>query len=180
MPKSYKLTHTATPAVSSRRHRVATQTSSDLKHPHALAGLVHNEDNVGGDSDREKPRIRELFGLPQDETHRMYIEQRELEQTGHRRLGKVNAREKSPELPSGDLQKGQGYQAHPLLANSQRFDGVDPKVNPMAVLASHDPEIANELEKNRAEQQHDKELRLSLQKGNDHTYTSDSTPTLNR
>src|SRR5437016_686565 len=67
-----------------------------------------------------------------EETERMARMQRLAEQEGHRRFGaKVHAREHDidPQNPSaeGDLQNS--IPQHPLL-DGQRFDGIDPNLNP--------------------------------------------------
>jgi hypothetical protein len=165
-----------------RRSKKARRNSNVRQQSDLLKRQQHDGDDDGGRTGRGgggrgKPRVHVL-----EETRRMFIEQRELEQAGHRRLATVHAREKSPEEPAAGNQLGEGYKAHPILSKLQQFDGVDPKVNPLAVLASHDPEIAKELEKDRASQEHDKDLRLSLQRENrqEHSYTNRSTPTLAR
>jgi hypothetical protein len=183
MVKKYSLVRSNS-SKKARRQRGARQPSDLLKRQHLLP-REDDDDDSGGRSGRGggrgKPRVR-VFGLPQDETRRMFIEQRELEQAGHRRLATVHAREKSPEEPAAGDQLAEGYREHPILSKLQQYDGVDPKVNPLAVLASHDPEIARELEKEQARQEHDKELRLSLQREHrqEHSYANRSAPTLTR
>lgn len=181
MLKSYKVIRKATPVAVHRRHRGTIQNVDLLQHPRGLS--YDGEQDGGSGRERSKPRTRDLLGLPQDETRRMYIEQRELEQAGHRRLAKVNAREKLAEIPAGGPQASEGYQEHPLLSKSPRWDGAgDPNVNPSAAIAEKDPWLADELKKEKARQEHDKELRLSLQKENRHEYAqaNRSTPTLSR
>jgi hypothetical protein len=94
-----------------------------------------------------------------DETVRMAREQRELEQKGHRRLAKVHAKEHTLEeqqqpSPEGELQNN--IMQHPDLDN-QRFDGVDPTLNPAPELNS---DARRDYDNERREQEKEKQLRL--------------------
>ena len=81
------------------------------------------------------------------------------EQEGHRRLARVNAREHPDQLaeqpaPEGDLQNS--ILQNPWL-NNQRFDGIDPNLNPEPPLNS---EARREFDNERREQEMEKQLRL--------------------
>ena len=94
-----------------------------------------------------------------DETLKMAGEQRLAEQQGHRRLAKVHARERLEEVsqaaaPEGELQNN--ILQHPELDN-QRFDGVDPSLNPAPELNT-DARLKYDNEKR--EQDREKQERL--------------------
>jgi len=97
-----------------------------------------------------------------DETRSMENNRREREQEGHRKYGKVNARERSDNEPAPGETLGQGPKEHPLLANSQRFDGIDPNLNPDPPLNS---EARREFDNERREQEKEKQLRLGNMPG---------------
>lgn len=93
-----------------------------------------------------------------EESVTMMRQQRELEQQGHRRLARVNAREHrvkdDPPAPEGELQNS--IMQHPYL-DKQQFDGADPNVSPEPPLNS---EARREFDNNRREQAAEKQLRL--------------------
>lgn len=93
-----------------------------------------------------------------DETFHMEREQREAEQQGHRQLAKVHAREhheqKEHSAPEGELQND--IRQHPWL-DAQRFDGIDPNLNPEPPLNT---EARREFDNERREQEMEKQLRL--------------------
>lgn len=94
-----------------------------------------------------------------DETSTMDRQRRVTEQEGHRRLARVNAREHHEEqkqqiAPEGELQNN--ILQNPWL-NSQRFDGVDPNLNPEPPLNT---EARREFDNERREQEMEKQLRL--------------------
>ena len=131
----------------------------------------NEEDDDGGDSGSGEFKPGELIGAPREETSQMVIEQRSLEQDGHRRWSKVNVREKREY--SGE--PGPGLEQHPAaIFDSQRFDGVDANISPvfppMDALA--------EYEDARKEQELRKELRNQNQ--NTHTNSASSAPTFTR
>ena len=89
----------------------------------------------------------------------MAREQRLAEQLGHRRLAKLHAREHKEEqehqaAPEGELQNS--ILQHPILDN-QRFDGVDPNLNPEPPLNT---EARREYDNEKREQEMEKQLRL--------------------
>lgn len=96
----------------------------------------------------------------QDETSAMDRERRLLEQQGHRHLARVNAREHHEKqahqqhAPEGEMQND--IMQNPWL-DSQRFDGVDPNLNPEPPLNS---EARREFDNERREQEMEKQLRL--------------------
>ena len=93
-----------------------------------------------------------------DETKRMEREQRVAEQKGHRQFTRVHAREHPEEqpksAPEGELQND--ILQHPALDN-QRFDGIDPNLNPEPPLNT---EARREYDNKEREQQMEKQLRL--------------------
>lgn len=119
---------------------------------------------------KEAPNTRTLGRLPRggrfgktsvlkDETHKMAREQRELEQQGHRRLAKVYVREHEVRADQrlaleGELQNS--ILQHPELDN-QRFDGIDPTLNPAPALNS---EARLAYDNERREQEKEKQNRL--------------------
>ena len=89
----------------------------------------------------------------------MMREQREQEQQGHRSLARVNARdhaerEQNKAAPEGEPQNS--ILQHPDL-DGQRFDGVDPNLNPEPPLNS---EARREFDNAKREQEMEKQLRL--------------------
>lgn len=105
-----------------------------------------------------------------EETSSMDRERRIAEQDGHRRLARVHAREHSEETvhsaPEGELQNG--ILQHPDL-NSQRYDGVDPNLNPEPPLNT---DARREFDNEKREQDKEKQLRL----GNMPKFSSAPTP----
>lgn len=112
------------------------------------------------------------------ETRVMENNRRDLEQTGHRRLGiSVRARERVNDEP---LSLEQGIEAeaasslmqNPLLDN-QRFDGIDPNVNPVPAMNT---EARVEYDNIKREQELQKQLRLGLSPDNAKRFTAKPTP----
>jgi hypothetical protein len=93
-----------------------------------------------------------------DETVSMMRDQREAEQQGHRRLAKVHAREhvEEPEQPAPEGELQNSILQHPELDN-QRFDGIDPNLNPEPPLNT---EARREFDNEKREQEKEKQLRL--------------------
>ncbi|WP_242604408.1 hypothetical protein [Legionella gresilensis] len=93
-----------------------------------------------------------------DDTPDMARKRRLLEQDGHRYLAKVHAREHNSEedkpAPEGELQNS--IKQHPWL-DAQRFDGVDPNLNPEPPLNTA---ARREFDNERREQEMEKQLRL--------------------
>jgi hypothetical protein len=94
-----------------------------------------------------------------EETPLMDRKRREMEQTGHRQLAKVHAREHKLDettsaAPEGELQNS--IMQHPWL-DGQRFDGIDPNVNPEPPLNT---DARREFDNERREQEMEKQLRL--------------------
>lgn len=94
-----------------------------------------------------------------DETRSMARKRRHAEQDGERKLGlKVKAREHSEEepknSPEGELQNT--ILQHPDL-DSQRFDGIDPNLNPEPPLNS---DARREFDNKKREQEMEQRLRL--------------------
>lgn len=92
-----------------------------------------------------------------EETTTMEIQRRQEEQQGHRRLARVHAKEhkdESPPAPEGELQND--IRQHPWL-DKQKFDGVDPNLNPEPALNT---EARREYDNERREQEMEKQLRL--------------------
>jgi hypothetical protein len=93
------------------------------------------------------------------ETKAMERSRRMAEQQGERRLASVKARDHSSEndvqqSPEGELQNS--ILQHPAL-DSQRFDGIDPNLNPEPPLNT---EARREYDNERREQDKEKQLRL--------------------
>lgn len=97
-----------------------------------------------------------------DDTVLLDRQRRQLEQEGHRHYGRVHAREHSTAEPSTQQQVAQegGVQNNILQnpwLNSQRFDGIDPNLNPEPPLNT---EARREFDNERREQEMEKQLRL--------------------
>lgn len=96
-----------------------------------------------------------------NETTKMDRQRRILEQTGHRQLARVKAREHAdPDLTAAAPSQGEefenGMMQHPFL-NTQRFDGIDSNVNPAPPLNT---DARREYDNQRREQELEKQLRL--------------------
>lgn len=93
------------------------------------------------------------------ETKSMERKRRLAEQQGHRQLAPVKAREHSDQEPQNNNPEGElqnNILQHPEL-NSQRFDGVDPNLNPEPPLNT---EARREFDNEKREQEQEKQLRL--------------------
>ncbi|KTD48617.1 putative Smr domain protein [Legionella rubrilucens] len=106
----------------------------------------------------ELPEVKRSGSYLADETGSMERKRRLMEQEGHRQLARVHAREHPDEQPSnapeGELQNS--IQQHPWL-DAQRFDGIDPNLNPEPPLNT---EARREFDNERREQEMEKQLRL--------------------
>ncbi len=95
-----------------------------------------------------------------EETKSMERRRRVAEQQGHRSLGSVKARDHTEERPAaaqeGELQND--ILQHPAL-NNQRFDGIDPNLNPAPPLNT---DARREFDNERREQEKEKQLRLGI------------------
>ena len=105
------------------------------------------------------------------ETKDMERNRRLMEQQGERRLASVKARDHSSEeqvsqSPEGEMQNN--ILQHPELV-SQRFDGIDPNLNPEPPLYT---EARREFDNEKREQEKEKQLRL----GNMPKFSSAPTP----
>lgn len=94
-----------------------------------------------------------------DETKSMERKRRLAEQQGERRIASVKAREHSEEeaqhpAAEGELQNS--ILQHPELDN-QRFDGIDPNLNPEPPLNT---DARREYDNEKREQEMEKQLRL--------------------
>lgn len=92
-----------------------------------------------------------------DDTGSMERKRRKSEQDGHRQFAKVHERDHPEEqktAPEGEMQNS--IQQHPKL-DSQRFDGIDPNLNPEPPLNT---EARREYDNERREQEMEKQLRL--------------------
>lgn len=105
-------------------------------------------------------RFDQTTSILVEETDTMDRERRMAEQDGHRRRARVHAREHAERV----AQQTQGLEAshentmlqHPAL-NNQRFDGIDPNVNPEPALNT---DARREFDNERREQEMEKQLRL--------------------
>jgi len=95
------------------------------------------------------------------ETKTMENARRDKEQAGHRKFGvKVHALERiNDETPSVEagLEIQSSLEVNPLLADSQRFDGIDPTVNPEPALNT---DARREFDNEKRDQEMEKQLRL--------------------
>lgn len=108
----------------------------------------------------ERTRHKPTGSYLVNETWTMDRQRRLSEQAGHRRLARVHARThaepttQAGPAPEGELQND--ILQNPWL-NSQRFDGVDPNLNPEPPLNT---EARREFDNERREQEMEKQLRL--------------------
>lgn len=93
-----------------------------------------------------------------EETEWMAYERRALEQQVERLLAQVEERKKPQRQQGNEAGVEQRMKQHPLL-DSQRFDGIDPSLNP-APFGLQEAEIA--FENAQREQQQEQQLRLGL------------------
>lgn len=105
-----------------------------------------------------------------DDTRSMERERRLSEQDGERRIARVHAREHADaEVSAGPEEAVEnGMLQHPELDN-QRFDGIDPSVNPAPAL---NDKARMEFDNERRNQEQEKQLRL----GNMPKFSSAPTP----
>ena len=95
-----------------------------------------------------------------EETRAMANDQREEEQQGHRRFARVHARERFDDEPKNAAPEGEmqnDIPENPWL-NSQRFDGIDPNLNP-------NPPLNTEARREFDNLQNQKKLQYQLQHG---------------
>lgn len=110
-------------------------------------------------AERPKNKAKQGSSYLVNETKEMDRNRRLAEQQGERQFGRVNARnhsttEEIQPAPEGELQNN--ILQHPEL-DSQRFDGIDPNLNPEPPLNS---EARKEFDNDRREQEMEKQLRL--------------------
>ena len=115
---------------------------------------------VWEDSRRKPPSV---FA---EETRKKKNNQRDLEQTGHRRRGvKVKARERvyddAPSVEAG-LEAQSSIKAHPELMDNPRFDNIDPNVNPEPALNT---DARRKYDNIKREQELKKQMRLGYMPG---------------
>lgn len=108
-----------------------------------------------------KDRIKRTDSYLANDTDSMERQRRINEQEGHRRYARVHAREHAnlDGVNSDNSLEGQAQNnilQNPWL-NSQRFDGIDPNLNPEPPLNS---EARREFDNERREQEMEKQLRL--------------------
>ena len=117
-------------------------------------------DSHAGETGRQKPPSGDAFATNQtyllEETEEMHYERRGLEQKVERQLAYVEERRKPVRSHDSGPGQAESLKQHPLL-DSQRFDGIDPSVNP-APFGNQEAMI--EFENERREQELEKQLRL--------------------
>lgn len=92
-----------------------------------------------------------------DETQSMENQRRLAEQKGMRKYAKVNQRERADHTQeAGNELNMQGPKQHPYL-QSQRFDGIDPNVNPTPDIGT---DARREFDNELRNQEQEKQLRL--------------------
>ena len=96
-----------------------------------------------------------------DDTTTLDRQRRLIEQEGHRHYARVNAREHAEQSTQQNLALGEEGVQNNILQNpwlnSQRFDGVDPNLNPEPPLNT---EARREFDNERRDQEMEKQLRL--------------------
>jgi hypothetical protein len=108
-------------------------------------------------SNKRKRAVESILG---DETATMERKRRLIEQDGHRKFARVYAREHNEETQQQSASV-EGALQNDILQNpwldSQRFDGIDPNLNPEPPLNS---EARREYDNERREQEKEKQERL--------------------
>ncbi len=108
-----------------------------------------------------KDKIKRSDSYLVDETQSMERQRRIHEQDGHRRQAKVHAREHANLDNASPGQNLEGQAQNNILQNpwlnSQRFDGIDPNLNPEPPLNT---EARREFDNERRQQEMEKQLRL--------------------
>ena len=108
-------------------------------------------------SNKRKRSVESILG---DETATMERKRRRIEQDGHRKFARVYAREHNEEAQQQSAAV-EGALQNDILQNpwldSQRFDGIDPNLNPEPPLNS---EARREYDNERREQEKEKQERL--------------------
>ena len=126
-------------------------------------------------TDEGRRKIAPPSGYKQ-ETRRMGNVRRNQEQSGHRGLGiRVQSNERSDEEPMAmeqSLENQSSLMNNPLL-DTQRFDGIDPSVNPAPALNTA---ARTEFDNIKREQEMEKQLRLGLAPGNTKKFNPRFTP----
>lgn len=123
-------------------------------------GVERLKERIRSAAQQQREREKGTPSILAVETEGMDRLRREQEQQGHRRFARVNAREHHERKE--DQQMGMEAQAqsqilqHPAL-NNQRFDGIDPNVNPEPPLNT---DARREFDNAQREQQMEKQLRL--------------------
>lgn len=149
---------------------VDNDTFADSGHQQPMIASI-GDDEANNDSGTGDFKPGELMGAPREETVGMVTEQRLQEQAGHRHWAKVNVRERREY--SGE--PGPGLKQHPAaIFQSQRFDGVDPALNPVFPPV----DAIAEFEQARKEQELQKQLRNQNELS--HSPGARSTPTFTR
>lgn len=117
------------------------------------------ENDIIGRDGQRRPSGRQSYLA--DETETMERKRRSEEQDGHRQLARVHARnhEEITSSPEGELQNS--IQQHPWL-DSQRFDGIDPNLNPEPPLNS---DARREYDNEKNKQDAEKAARLQNELG---------------
>ncbi len=106
-----------------------------------------------------KRKIGEVGSILIDDTESMERQRREAEQEGHRKRARVHAREHHEREEQKQAQEGElqnNILQHPAL-NNQRYDGVDPNINPEPALNT---DARREFDNEKREQEMEKQLRL--------------------
>lgn len=127
------------------------------KHLTVTAG----EEKQAGDESGQAPAWREpgQISMLVEETQAMENARRVIEQRGHARYARVNPRERHDFEAQNELseQIQKETKTHPILGQTQRFDGIDPNLNPEPAVNT---EARREYDNQRREQEKEKQLRL--------------------
>lgn len=121
---------------------------------------VNEIEGKGGSGARTPSRTEPgRMSMLVDESVAMENGRRLMEQEGHRRYARVNQRERSDIEAGNELSEElqQEAKSHPLLGQSQRFDGIDPNLNPEPAINT---EARREYDNQRRNQEQEKQHRL--------------------
>lgn len=152
---------------------------SDKKQDNHLSILpdkrLEDEEDEGGSSGARALNPFEQGTILIEATEGMEDIRRQLEQRGHSQFARVNASDRTPNYevsPDNDLTQEAGPKAHPFL-DSQRFDGIDPSLNPAPDIGTS---ARTEFDNERRNQEQEKQYRL----GNMPTNSNRNTPEFKR
>lgn len=149
------------------RHKTNTQSKSVAEVCPKCGKMLYTQSaksgryvTCSGAPDCAYSRFVQTTSILVEDTETMDRERRLAEQEGHRKRARVHAREhheRAAQQTQGlDPRYEHNVLQHPAL-NNQRFDGIDPSINPEPALNT---DARREFDNERREQEMEKQLRL--------------------